>query len=114
MKDKCENKANCNLTTCCYNKDGKCTNEEKRKECIRVSKAVLCVDGKSINDFYARMDFETMTQWKDGLTDTCDTNPNCECDPKNCGYAVEYSTLEDVGNGIHKYMCGRDKCKYCK
>ena len=55
-----------------------------------------------------------MTQWKDGLTDTCDTNPNCENDPKNCGFAVEYSTLEDVGNGIHKYMCGRDKCKYYK
>lgn len=105
---------NCNLTTCRYNKDGKCNNEENRKECIRVSKAVLCIDGKSINDFYARMKFETMTQWKDGITDTCDTNPNCENDQKNCGYAVEYSTLEDVGNGIHKYMCCRDKCKYYK
>lgn len=104
----------CNLTTCRYNKDGKCTNEEKRKECIRVSKSVLCIDGKSINDFYARMYFETMTQWKDGLTDTCDTNQNCENDPKNCGYAVEYSTLEDAVNGIHKYMCGRGKCKYFK
>lgn len=104
----------CNLTTCRYNKDGKCTNEEKRKECIIVSKAVLCIDGKSINDFFSRMDFETMTQWKDGLTDTCDTNPNCENDHANCGFDVEYSTLEDVGNGIHKYMCGRDKCKYYK
>ena len=44
MKDKCENKANCNLTTCRYNADGKCTNEEKRKECVRVSKAVLLID----------------------------------------------------------------------
>ena len=35
---------NCNLTTCRYNADGKCTNEEKRKECIRVSKAVLLID----------------------------------------------------------------------
>ena len=34
----------CNLTTCSYNKDGKCTNEEKRKECVRVSKAVLIID----------------------------------------------------------------------
>ena len=35
---------NCNLTTCRYNKDGKCTNDEKQKECIRVSKAVLIID----------------------------------------------------------------------
>lgn len=35
---------NCNLTTCRYNKDGKCTNEEKREECVRVSKAVLIID----------------------------------------------------------------------
>lgn len=105
---------NCNLTTCRYNADGKCTNEEKREECVRVSKAVLCIDGKYINDFYARMDFETMTQWKDRLTDICDTNQNCENDPKNCGFAVEYSTWEDVSNGIHRYMCGRDKCKYQK
>ena len=44
----------------------------------------------------------------------CYTNKNCECDPESCGFAVEYSTFEDVGNGIHKYMCGRDKCKYQK
>ena len=100
---------NCNLTTCRYNVDGKCTNEEKREECVRVSKAVLCVD-----DFYAKMKFETMTQWKDSLSDICDTNPNCECDPTTCGFAVEYSSFEDVSNGIHRYMCGRDKCKYQK
>ena len=35
---------NCNLTTCRYNADGKCENEEKRKECVRVSKAVLPID----------------------------------------------------------------------
>ena len=35
---------NCNLTTCRYNAHGKCTNEEKRKECVRVSKAVLLID----------------------------------------------------------------------
>ena len=44
MKDKYENKGNCNLTTCRYNADGKCTNEEERKECVRVSKAVLIID----------------------------------------------------------------------
>ena len=37
-----ENK-NCNLTTCRYNADGKCTNDEKRKECIEVSEKVLCI-----------------------------------------------------------------------
>ena len=37
----------CNLTTCRYNKDGKCTNEEKRKECVEVSRKVLCIDDNS-------------------------------------------------------------------
>ena len=41
MKDKYENKANCNLTTCRYNADGKCTNEEKREECLEVAEKVL-------------------------------------------------------------------------
>ena len=36
---------NCNLTTCRYNAGGKCTNEEKRKECVEVSRKVLCMDG---------------------------------------------------------------------
>ena len=39
--------SNCNLTTCRYNKDGKCTNEEKRKECVEVSRKVLCEDVNS-------------------------------------------------------------------
>ena len=34
----------CNLTSCRYNTGGKCTNEEKRKECVRVSKSVLIID----------------------------------------------------------------------
>ena len=34
---------NCNLTTCRYNKNGKCTNKEKRKECVEVSRKVLCL-----------------------------------------------------------------------
>ena len=37
---------NCNLTTCRYNADGKCTNEEKRKECLVVAKLVLCLNGE--------------------------------------------------------------------
>ena len=36
----------CNLTTCRYNKDNKCTNDEKRAECVEVSEKVLCVDKK--------------------------------------------------------------------
>ena len=39
-----QNKANCNLTTCRYNADSKCTNEEKREECVEVSRKVLCED----------------------------------------------------------------------
>ena len=41
MKNKHENNPNCNLTTCRYNADGKCTNEEKRKECVEVTEKVL-------------------------------------------------------------------------
>ena len=44
----------------------------------------------------------------------CDTNPNCECDPTTCGFAIEYSLFEDVSKGIHRYMCGLNKCKYSK
>lgn len=35
---------NRNLTTCRYNQSGKCTNEEKRKECVEVSKRALCLE----------------------------------------------------------------------
>ena len=35
---------NCNLTTCRYNAYGKCTNDEKRKECVEVSRKVLCIN----------------------------------------------------------------------
>lgn len=35
---------NCNLTTCRYNADGKCTNEENWKECAEVSLCVLCLE----------------------------------------------------------------------
>ena len=41
---------NCNLTTCRYNADGKCTNEEKRKECVEVAEKVLCVDKEKFMD----------------------------------------------------------------
>lgn len=37
-----ENKK-CNLIFCRYNSDGKCANDEKRKECIEVSEKVLCI-----------------------------------------------------------------------
>lgn len=100
---------NCNLTTCRYNADGKCTNEEKRKECVRVSKAVLLID--DLVD--TKVPDNQLTKEKNPFN-VCDANPNCECDPTTCGFAVEYSTLEDIGKGIHRYMCGRDKCKYHK
>ena len=38
-----ENKK-CNLTSCRYNAYGKCTNKEKREECVEVSRKVLCED----------------------------------------------------------------------
>ena len=34
----------CNLTTCRYNKDNKCTNNEKRTECVEVSGKVMGID----------------------------------------------------------------------
>lgn len=34
----------CNLTTCRYNQSGTCTNEDKRQECMEVSKKVLCLE----------------------------------------------------------------------
>lgn len=34
----------CNLTTCRYNADGKCTNEEKREECVEASRKVLYIN----------------------------------------------------------------------
>lgn len=34
----------CNLTTCRYNKDNKCTNDEKRTECIEVSGKAMGID----------------------------------------------------------------------
>lgn len=37
----------CNLTSCRYNVDGKCANDEKRKECIDVCEKVLRIDKKT-------------------------------------------------------------------
>lgn len=38
----------CNLAYCRYNADGKCTNEEKREECVEVSRKVLCINEENI------------------------------------------------------------------
>ena len=38
-----ENKK-CNLASCRYNAYGKCTNKEKREECVEVSRKVLCIN----------------------------------------------------------------------
>ena len=40
---------NCNLTTCRYNENGKCTNEENRKECVEVSLCVLCLEKSDVS-----------------------------------------------------------------
>lgn len=34
----------CNFTVCRYNTDGKCFNADKRKECVKVSRKVLCME----------------------------------------------------------------------
>ena len=44
------NNKKCNLTTCRYNADGKCTNGEKRKECVEVARKVLCEDENNRNE----------------------------------------------------------------
>lgn len=41
-----EKNKNCNLATCRYNHNGTCQNEEKRKECVEVSKLVLCLEDR--------------------------------------------------------------------
>ena len=33
----------CNLSSCRYNKCGNCIDNKNRKECVTVSKAVLCI-----------------------------------------------------------------------
>lgn len=87
---------NCNLDNCRYNADGKCTNEEKREECVRVAKAVLCITDK-----------EDKNQFN-----ICRTNPDCEFDPEHCIFSVDCTMYGDFPN--HIYICGRDKCKYQK
>ena len=100
---------NCNLTTRRHNAGGKCTNEEKRQECVIFSKAVLMID-----DFDDIKVSDNQCVKKKNQLNICYTNKNCERDHESCGFAVEYSTLEDVGKGIHRYTCGRYKCKYQK
>lgn len=39
-------KDNCNLTTCRYKQSGTCTNEDKRQECVEVSKRFLCLENR--------------------------------------------------------------------
>lgn len=34
----------CKLASCRHNADGKCTNQEKREECVEVSGKVLCIN----------------------------------------------------------------------
>ena len=98
---------NCNLITCRYNADGKCTNEEKRKECVRVSNAVLLIDDLADMEVTDNQ----CTENKNPLN-ICRTNPDCEFDPEHCGFSVDCTVNGDLPNRI--YMCGLDKCKYSK
>lgn len=36
----------CDFETCRYNEDGICQNEDERKECVEVSRMVLCLEGE--------------------------------------------------------------------
>ena len=38
------NSKKCNLTFCRYNTDKECTNDEERKECVKVSRKALCIN----------------------------------------------------------------------
>lgn len=67
-----------------------------------------------IVDYVDTKMFDSQVVKKKNPFNVCDTNPNCECDPTTCGFAVECSTLEDVSEGIYRYICSRDKCKYQK
>ena len=67
-----------------------------------------------IVDYVDTKMFDNKVVKEENPFNVCDTNPNCECDLTTCGFAIEYSTWEDVSNGIHRYMCGFDKCKYQK
>ena len=41
---------NCNLASCRYNCNGICKNEDKRKECVDVSRLVLCLENKEYGE----------------------------------------------------------------
>lgn len=83
---------NCNLTTCRYNKDGECTNEESRKECVEISRKVLCLDEKAncIVDKVILEDFVKKNK--------------CE----QCGHAIRVVLNHD------SFLCGSNKCKHAK
>lgn len=41
---------NCRFEQCRNYEDGKCLNEDDRKNCLEIALAVLCIDEESIND----------------------------------------------------------------
>lgn len=40
----CTKTNGCNFTSCRFNEEGICTNEEFREECVDMSRKVLCLD----------------------------------------------------------------------
>lgn len=91
--------SNCNFDTCRYNKDSKCANSEKGTGCVEVLKAVPCI-------IYDEAERNQMN--------ICITNRDCIRDPEKCGYSVECSSFEDIGNGRRVFVCGLRECKYQK
>lgn len=59
---------------------------------------VYTADGKELATYKGKIDIET--------------NENCECDPDKCSKAVDITMFSDLP--FRKFICGRDKCKYCK
>lgn len=88
----------CNFSPCRYHAYGKCTDAENRKECVAVSKAVLCIADDEEKD----------------APSICITNPACEQDPSKCIYALECSLIEDRAYGKRRFVCGFAECKYEK
>ena len=44
MQENSADNNNCNFTSCRFNEDGICENEEAREECVEMSRKVLCED----------------------------------------------------------------------
>ena len=74
----------CNFTTCRYNAKGKCQSEENRKECVEVSKKVLCLDKKSekvttINNIWLQENLWRKREYRYAVVSVRSNMPICLC-----------------------------------